>query len=370
MSNQDLTKGQILNRKWIYDSLLERHTREPDNERALAELTKCHPFLLGPATLESLVNVKPATYENVKEFKLPFNDLFFEFADPIRLPMPFSKTSEEVGAVMLRANPIDDIPYSIKVYYQNKQNFICTLNLDFKQNLERATQNIFFGALTDLDGNKRPEGPKPSFVLMFDPNSGTVNYSNSGEILQLYRETGIMNLNFWFRLALGDENARNLFFKHNSKLDALENNEVFVQIPNLATNLVNYINSHNVTIVKRERQATYLDIRPNGKRKRRAEARPYNLVVLRDAIIEKPEGPGERTWELQERIFVRGHDRKYRNPDNSIRLVSWIPPHIRGPAEAPFKEQRYQVLYEKLQKEIQMFKELGLKHDSEMWVQK
>jgi hypothetical protein len=63
---------------------------------------------------------------------------------------------------------------------------------------------------------------------------------------------------------------------------------------------------------------------------------------------------------LEYRVFVRGHDRKYLDDRGAIRMTSWIPPCIKGPPNAPFIEQRYQVLHDKLKREQEMYKKYGV----------
>ncbi|MBI2044079.1 hypothetical protein HYT24_01820, partial [Candidatus Pacearchaeota archaeon] len=46
------------------------------------DTNKSHPILLGPATVDSLLDEVPERLDYVKESKLPFDDMFFEFMEP------------------------------------------------------------------------------------------------------------------------------------------------------------------------------------------------------------------------------------------------------------------------------------------------
>ena len=71
--------------------------------------------------------------------------------------------------------------------------------------------------------------------------------------------------------------------------------------------------------------------------------KPYHWVTVKKTYVgekSEPSGEGEgRT--LEYRVWVRGHFRHYQSG-----LCIWIDPHVRGPSYAPWKHNRYKVLYE------------------------
>ena len=85
---------KILNPQWFYDELinyrigvlnsLSDQSVINDVVKDIELLNNLHPFLVGSATLESLVNETPSTYEYISCGKLPFDNLFFEFKEPIK----------------------------------------------------------------------------------------------------------------------------------------------------------------------------------------------------------------------------------------------------------------------------------------------
>jgi hypothetical protein len=199
-----------------------------------------------------------------------------------------------------------------------------------------------------------------------DMRKGTVAYADMPSLCESLKDISLFSF-LKLKLMPGKEGLKEMrrgVLKNTMPLAELKNNETFTRTANLCVNLINYINAHNVTVVPRTepiRRAEHTH--PSQERK-------FNLITLKDRTTQEYEPRDEPLWQLKERIYVIGHDRRYRNPDGSIRMTSWIPPHIRGPPNAPFREQRYKVLAEKLQREIDMYRRCGIKHDSEMWIQR
>jgi len=419
MVNNDPTKGEVHRRRWFYDELLDRLAQEltvieeakqqisdlstkverfgfDDSEltthrETIAEVSRdmrgkaysyrfnqnflrdLHPFIIGPATLESLINKQPETYEYVRDSKLPFDNMFFEFLEPIPMKLPFYNFEKNLRGLSLNRNRNDPfLTYFTKLYYSDSPEDVVSLSLHFNPENLNQTQ----GKITCFQGkrfNPRNMDTSGVYVFIADLKTNKVHYCTHDDDRENLSKRKISQQEAYKILEEQSKRGEGDFlnetyFRREANFSDFDAYETIHQVTNLCVNFVNYINAHNVTIVNRERESTYLDRRPNGQRKKRTITRPFHLIVLKDQVIERPGGPGEKTWELQERIFVRGHDRRYRNEEGAIRLTSWIPPHIKGPPNAPFHEQRYQVLYEKLGREIQMFRDLGLRHDSEMWV--
>jgi hypothetical protein len=355
--------------KFVMDYLNEAESEDeritPDSRRAKEDLQHSHVFLIGPATLESLANQKPTNYAYVRESKLPFDNMFFEFLEPLKTKIPFQDNSHSLNAVHLKKNYDSKKPdgYIAYLFYTDEKQ----MDLEMLTSFDYGSEGNFFcmqGSQSNYLHNMKNLRKEMEGVLQMN-------------CIHLGRTE---NPTYCLLINANERSVKKVDIMHNPitekpeevgsslPMEEVEKEGFYTQVPNLCVNLVNYINAHNVTIVKRERKVAYLDKRPNGKTKKRTERRPYNLIVLKDMIVERPEGQGEKTWELQERIFVRGYNRRYRITDDDARPRLWIPPHIKGPKNAPFREQRYQVLYEKLGREIQMFRDLGLKHDSEMWI--
>ena len=62
---------------------------------------KSKPFIICPATLDSLVNKTPDSYECIVEGKLPFNSIFFEFLEPYSIHVHERKGMQDIIGIHL-----------------------------------------------------------------------------------------------------------------------------------------------------------------------------------------------------------------------------------------------------------------------------
>lgn len=126
------------------------------------------------------------------------------------------------------------------------------------------------------------------------------------------------------------------------------NLEYTQKVISLCANLINYINAHNITINQIERQTTQEYERINRKRESKGKSkleplRPYHIIVVEQSFIsdkvnEEIDGTGRK---MDYREMVRGHFQRYHKREGVIRY--WIPRYVRGPEDAPWKENRYRV---------------------------
>ena len=72
---------------------------------------------------------------------------------------------------------------------------------------------------------------------------------------------------------------------------------------------------------------------------------------------------------MQERIVVRGNIKKRLDEAGNIIKTYWQPPHIKGPKDAPFRDQRYQVLADKIKREQELYHQFGIKNDPSLWME-
>ena len=139
----------------------------------------------------------------------------------------------------------------------------------------------------------------------------------------------------------------------------IKGKDTLLCLSRFCVNTINYINAHNVTVVQRTRGKYIpypdqdLSILPSNKR-------PFYLVTIKDGFVEEEQERQTRSWDLQWRLYVRGHDRKLRDDSGQIYMTSWVRPHIRGPPDAPWREQRYEVLAAKLEQEKEMYRLHGI----------
>ena len=296
-----------------------------DQLRLLDSLKSTKPFIVGPATIDSLVNKQPETYEYIDNSRLPFDSMFFEFFEPIEMMLPFMIEKKQICGVGLRQN-LDVI--AIKDYAQA----IYGLNIYFKGDGLEKLEIVMPLNVADFISGVYKEG---SFWVNL--KSGTGNYTKGG-IKSIFDDS---------------------YEKENLKFDDIKNNESFYTLANLCTNLINYINAHNVTFIKKERNVDVLMQNERGKNKKVTRMLPYYLINVKDDAREIVDLSNHDSHTLQWRVYVRGHDRRYRHEDKKIYKTTWIAPYVKGPQDAPWKENRYQVLADKLIREKNLIQKLG-----------
>lgn len=132
-----------------------------------------------------------------------------------------------------------------------------------------------------------------------------------------------------------------------------------IKLANLGINAIQYINAQNVIYRQRNRteHKTVVQNIYEGKNRRKLKKRknrnieidlkPYYWIeVKKDTkYIDRRQGDYEST--LNCRFWVRGHNRYYCDVDGNEKYHRWIEPYVKGPEGAPFKENRYEVLYKR-----------------------
>lgn len=157
-----------------------------------------------------------------------------------------------------------------------------------------------------------------------------------------------------FDLLAGEANKTQILGTDISGVEEKKVNLEYTQkVISLCANLINYINAHNVTIKRVERQTTQEYERINRKRASKGKSkleplRPYNMIVVEQSVISQGEreAADETGRKMDYREMVRGHFQRYHKREGIIR--NWIPRYIRGPDGAPWKENKYRVLNDML----------------------
>jgi len=205
--------------------------------RDMQALRQARPILVGPATLDSLINQEPDRYDYVMAGNLPFDLMFFEFLEPFRMGVPFYEgETEAIGLSFYNKRSLTAIrqieseqlaeseaetntPYIANLYYTN-ENYIQSTSIRFNP----VNQAIF--SCTSADRR---------FII--DMERGEVLYIRSSELSEEMISNGVIKGEYFHRMPLSE----------------CPNYQATVQIANLCTNLVNYINSHNTTFTRRNR---------------------------------------------------------------------------------------------------------------------
>lgn len=270
-------------------------------------------ILIDEMTLDSLANVPYSDESFYGEIKLPFHHSFFEFEKPLKYTTLEKTKTYDLGAFLFSGSD-----------------------------------------LRDLRRTKKEKGPEKKFNLfLFDETGGFGNASiYLKEKYMIFGEIGdepqgrdyiykpINRQIIHFNVAT-DEITPDTDIKVET-LDKIPDDELnMFKLANLSVNMLNYINAQNVTLRKAFREKT---IRmPGGGKKRPKkhliQAKPYYWVEIKKHVYEENDRQGP-SWELDYRVWVRGHFRHYKDGKRI-----WIEPYVKGPPDAPWKENRYQVLY-------------------------
>lgn len=270
----------------------------------LAALEQAVPVLVGPATLESLLEETPRNFIVPPELNLPFDQIFFEFAEPTNVTLP-SVGSAELGGMLLRRGK--DTPYALNFFYRQDG---CLGDGNLTLANEQMTAQIG-GDFYDFD-----------FV------AGKINTLDT----LLARQEGL-------------------------PFEAVPAWRSLNMLAALAYNTVNYINAHNVRMVAREEHQVKIKKKKHGKKwsvKRVEELKPYYLITFKDGLITEPTPTG-RTWSATVRWIACGHVRHYRDDDGRVYKTTWIRPCIKGPEGAPWKHHRYALFADKLERERALY---------------
>lgn len=323
-----MKKGRMIFSKGMLGDMIKVH-----KSRLLA-LEESRPIAIGPATLDSLVEETPDSYDYLERGNLPFEKMFFEFVDPVSLRLPlggpsqihairFHKAGSDLSLHPLRSTIAKALGYQATVY--------------FRESNDSQLQDV---ALYFTPGNLGIySGVSDKGKFYIDLALGKVFYTTSKEYTEMpWHER------FFTSLIKGGH-------AHAVNLDQFPEKDSVIKIASLCTNIVNYINSQNTILIEGQRQITEAVKDSKGTIRNVEREVPFYFVDIKQKVAYEDPVPTDRTWELTERICVRGHPRKYRNEDRSIREVIWIEPYTKGPPNAPWRDQRHRLMSEKIERE-------------------
>lgn len=306
---------------------LKKDLQKVENERGMyaaasrdsigfmACLQKAKPILVGPATLESLIEEVPEKYDCLVRKELPFNELFFEFAEPATIDAPFSRKTESVIGLYFGASSNAQQVYGASLYFERNQEF--------------------------------PFNISPLSV-MFGPRGETFECYFEGRTYRFDMRSRTIEKRIYLQALQDNALKRPSAPEEILPISSVQNGNVFSKVANLCVNIVNYINARNVTIVPSTKTRTG---RPRGAGEDGSN-HSYQIIEIKDRIANSREWPAEgESRTLQFQVPVRGHVRRFRNELGEIVDTCWIRSHIKGPPGAPFREHRYKVLAEKIERE-------------------
>ena len=317
-------------------------------------IEQAHPILIGPSTAESVMGTRPERFDYIRDGKLPFDSIFFEFMEPPSIEVPVSSDEFDLLGIQLnKIRYVSDIviqklgkggdqtntgalnefyitakkgAYDVYAYYQSPEGKLFSLNFI------RLNDD-----LTCPTGGMRFHGRDNTTETAFFKEGGSTRWGFEADtvapILYNVDEKRILS-----------EGLLGRIFDHQESMHGI------------STNLVNFVNSRNVRVsparIKgQQKKGVYRnprtgDIHSNSNK-------PYHIVLIESVEVEEPEEI-RSGHTLEFRVYVRGHDRKYRDDNGDVRKVIWVAPYVKGPITAPWRHNRYAVLAEGIKREKEM----------------
>lgn len=308
-SGQNLYYDKMLDRTLEASRFLEKNG-EQQPFFIYNRLNSSKVFLIDEMTLDNFYNIPHGNMNYEKAVRLPFPSIFFEFEKGIDITLPHG--NKKNLRALLHSGFIDF----------NESKKVSTKHYDFSKHMDTY---LFFNesALSwPVNFLSYSVGNLPDFLYNSPEGMYRVKNNLTDVIYDaIKKDSEVMPV----ELDTGD----------------------FPKIIDLSLNLVSYINAQN-TVIKRWSPDLNKMKKINKKRlkKGKSEIRiptPYSWVEVKKNYYDSCQDSNkndEKSWELKYRVWNRGHFRHY-----SDGKCIWIPPYIKGPEDAPWKENRYAALY-------------------------
>ena len=323
---------------------------------------KAHPILIGPATLDSLLESEPDRLDYITEGKFPFDDVFFEFMEPVDHPLPGYNLPAKLCGVQLNKMAVRSIAEKKGYVYERLAN---KFGREIDSSAEENPVYVYvLGTHFNLDDGTYAEFTTPVIQKSQQHLDAYVRLPSHKEMLTIKRK--VEEIGEYAHL--GDFSScerdkdmpphSSYYFgneKHNFDfpLNAVDLGDITSQVGKfnrLAINLINFVNAQNVTLIPHKRKVQTRLNRPGARPITHEANAPYHIIGIDTRTIHIDE-ERDSSCSLAWRVYVRGHNRHYRDDQDQIRMVTWIAPHVKGPEDAPWRHHRYALLAEMLQRE-------------------
>jgi len=295
--------------------------RRINEENGLLEIMRndAKLFLIDDVVRDSLYNER-FTNPSTNNLRLPFPAIFFQFQHPLPDEAVMGAPSETAGRIDMQT-----ITKAVLLTDYNLFKKYFPEAVPLSGRVDGNYRAYVFGD-TIVDYSKIPVNLKS----MLPEGSADKPVVDSDQVLILdFNKYDLSN--FYTQFISPNKVAT---IPTANPRDGIEEN--LRKLLDLNINLINYINSRNVVVRQKDRVK---NPKINEKRKRdgKLPLNPYYWIEVKKEHVE----PGEpkNLWELKNRVWVRGHFRHYENE-----YTIWIEPFVKGPPNAPWKHNRYQVL--------------------------
>lgn len=321
----------------------------PKVAERVVDLSEAHPFLIGAATADSLFHRKPDRLDYIQNGQFPFDNTYFELMEPLEETGLGKILNGNLCGVQLRKQKRkeqtdrgeDVTAYGISAYFDTREKGYAIV--DFRVTV--GSQKIKHGEIFIPQGRERlmlincldEEGAYSDKVVFGPFEEETLPFQRfvlTEDLIKKIRE-GIKYE--------GRTKTKPPFSPQDAQQGLIELNEFGI-------NLINYVNAQNVHIQEHTRVVKRKRKRIGGGEITHEAEKPFHIIAVEDATVDVDER-GNESGSLMWRVYVRGHNRKYRDETGEVYLVTWVRPYIRGPEDAPWRHHRYAVLAGMLKRE-------------------
>ena len=315
--------SKMKTQRLFFDDLVDHYHRESEQSKADIDkevaknfgkiLDAAKIFSINGAVVDDLYHIPHDNTNYEQTFHLPFPAIFFELMNPLEISITQERRvkgilygkMEDADMFQHKGAPLDQF----------------VMNLFYKDATKR-------GVIQDSVYFRTSHLPNLAFL------------TSEGFFYEYTPETGVIAT-----LKEGDEQIYQRVKPHDN--NGMRTN--FQRLLNLSVNLIDYINAHNVVVRKADRGGPIIDV-INRKRvkkgKKTLPTKPYYWIDIKQSVAN--EENISQSDQLEYREWVRGHFQRYNTRDGIVK--NWIEPYIRGPTDAPWKENRYRVLDDMLKK--------------------
>jgi hypothetical protein len=270
-------------------------------------------FLLNSAVVDDLYHYPAENTDFSSLQHLPFPTLFFELTDPLEFKREKDGREMKLRAILFGRG------------YQTSPSLKLMHKSDDKIGRDLA-ENVFCASCF----YENPENPSDNYAEMLCGEDAFNQLKGNGPVEAFQGDL------------FGDLSLP-------SSQPDKPTTRSFSNIFRLCVNILSYINAHNATIRKTERNRPDLDAvnrrRANKGKKVLEPLKPYYWVDVKQTVVDERKRREEGA-KLDYREWVRGHFWRYRAEPGVVRI--WVDPYVRGPETAPWKENRYHVLADML----------------------
>lgn len=317
--------------EFLYDRIVKGYEKRLKlyKEKELIEPLKmlkneAKVILIDEMTLDSLANEPYSDESFYGEVKLPFPHTFFEFGRPLKYTELLRREAFDLGAILFSESTEEENETNkeeisepiCQLRYLPKNLFDIFL---FNENGSRGKAQIHFSETSPFIAFQEFDSEGKQHLYMYNAKERT--------IIPIDDLVSGKDFKVGYLKKMGDEELNPL------------------KLANLSVNIINYINAQNITIKKAHREKKAI-LMPSSKKKRPKRflipTKPYYWIEIEKHVYEEKEGEPGHSWELEYRVWVRGHFRHYKDGKRI-----WIEPYVKGPLDAPWKYNRYKVLYDK-----------------------